>query len=164
MTFVPVDYSMADASWMLRFSPAVLSVMTQYVQRGLWSRETVGQLYTKDLTSPVVIVERATVLVPSWASRFRVRIDNHQAMAEREAQFAEGYHCVGLWHTHPESLPTPSGLDRNLARDYALAARPQLAGLVFAILGTTYFPDGLRVWIDDGMLLHETRRTSEHQR
>lgn len=163
MTFTPVDYTMENASWTLRFSPAALSVMTQHVQRGGRSRETVGQLYTKDLTSSMVVVDQATVLAPSWASRFRVKIDTRQAIAERDAQFVEGYHCIGLWHTHPEALPTPSGLDRCLARDHALAARPQLAGLVFVILGTPPIPDGLRVWIDDGVLLHETHRVSEHQ-
>ena len=71
-------------------------------------------------------------------------------MAEREAMFVEGMHCVGFWHTHPEQAPHPSSEDRSLAREHALAAQPDLTGLVFVIMGTLPTPMGLRVWVDDG--------------
>lgn len=48
-----------------------------------------------------------------------------------------------------------------LARDHSLAAKPQLSGLVFAILGTHLLPSGLRVWIEDGQLLQEAEAISE---
>lgn len=72
--------------------------------------------------------------------------------------FEKGFHCIGLWHTHPEPEPQPSSEDRALAREHALAAKPQLSGLVFAIVGTLPMPSGLRVWVDDGgeLLLADT--------
>ena len=68
-------------------------------------------------------------------------------------KFENGLHCVGLWHSHPEPLPTPSDEDKALAREHALAASGQLVGLIFAITGTRPMPDSLRVWIDDGEVL-----------
>ena len=69
--------------------------------------------------------------------------------------FAQGLHCIGLWHTHPEARPQPSSEDLVLAKDYALAVRPILTGLVFVIVGTLPFPRGLAVWVHDGMRLWE---------
>ncbi|ACC74055.1 conserved hypothetical protein [Paraburkholderia phymatum STM815] len=117
-----------------------------------WS---VGQLFARDLTANTVEVEMATVLAPTRAAWARVTFNTERAMSEREALFKKGLHCVGIWHIHPESSPSPSTEDRLLAREHALAARPQLAGIVFVIVGTAQPPAGLRVWVDDGVDLHE---------
>lgn len=82
-------------------------------------------------------------------------------MAEREVLFWRGLHCIGLWHTHPEASPTPSPEDRMLALDHALAAAPQLRGLVFAIVGTVPMPAALRVWVHDGQGLRASEVVSE---
>ena len=112
--------------------------------------ESVGQLYSRDLTQPVVCIDFATRLNPKMAWRGRVKFDRKKALAERETFFVDGWHCVGIWHTHPEPVPSPSLEDRMLARDYAMAARPQVDGIVFVIVGTKSFPDGVCAWIDDG--------------
>ena len=114
------------------------------------SSEAVGQLYSRDLTGSTVFVEHASLLKPRRASRGRVQFDPKIAFAERTALFKQGLHCVGIWHTHPERYPSPSGEDKALARDYALAARPALTGIVFVIVGTLPAPNAFRVWIDNG--------------
>lgn len=58
-----------------------------------------------------------------------------------------------MWHTHPETHPKPSGEDRQLARNYAAAASQQVQGVVFVIVGTQPYPNGFRVWVDDGVKL-----------
>jgi proteasome lid subunit RPN8/RPN11 len=155
-----MDYQLPGASWTLRFGPAALKTLGGAVQRWRWSKESVGQLYARDLTTDCVVVEQATVLRPTWAAWSRVRFDTERAMVERQDLFRDGLHCVGLWHTHPEPKPTPSGEDRALAREHALAAKPQLSGLVFAIVGTARLPDGVRVWVDDGFELRLTRTST----
>lgn len=153
MSVMPLQYSLESANWTLRIAPAVLNTFTQHAQTRVLQKESVGQLYARDLTGSCVDIELATLLKPKWSFRTRVKFDTAQAMAEREYMFKQGLHCVGLWHTHPEKVPKPSREDRDLARQHALAASPQLAGLVFVIVGNSPAPKGLGVWVDDGMLL-----------
>lgn len=148
-----LNFELADANWKLEFAADAIRVMLSHAQTGVKSRESVGQLYTRDLTTPTVLVEHATRLPPKAASWARVQFDPKKAYEERQQHFAQGLHCVGLWHTHPEPLPNPSGEDRQLARNYAIAAGQHVQGIVFAIVGTRLHPNGFRVWIDDGLVL-----------
>lgn len=153
MTASSLTYQLPGALWCLQFSAAALRTMRAQVQRKPGSRESVGQLYSRDLTSACIVIEEATVLTPTWAAWARVQFDPRRAAAERAKKFESGLHCAGLWHTHPEELPTPSADDKVLAREHALSAKGQLTGLVFAIVGTQATPAGLRVWVDDGEAL-----------
>lgn len=156
MMLPPLSLRLPQANWSLEFSSGTLQTFDKHVQRRAWSKETVGQLFTRSLVSDCIVIEMATVLKPTWAAWARVQFDTNRVMAEREAMFEQGLHCVGLWHTHPEPVPHPSREDRQLAREHALAAQPQLAGLVFAIVGTKMLPQGLRVWVDNGAELIPT--------
>ena len=149
-------YQLPGALWCLQFSAVALQTMCACVQRKPGSRESVGKLYSSDLTSNCIVIEEATVLTPTWAVWARVQFDPRRAAAERASKFKRGLHCVGLWHTHPEASPNPSSDDKAVARDHALCAKDQLTGLVFAILGTKPLPAGLRVWVDDGEKLLQT--------
>ncbi|MFN9476503.1 Mov34/MPN/PAD-1 family protein [Acidovorax sp.] len=163
MSAAPLVFRLEGACWTLRILPTVVHFLAQYAQTNRLQRESVGQLYARDLTGNSIDIELATLLPPKWSLRTRVKFNTQQAMEEREAKFKEGLHCVGLWHTHPEKTPEPSREDHGLAREHALAARPQLAGLVFVIVGNAPVPHGLGIWIDDGELLrrcwHDTPDT-----
>jgi proteasome lid subunit RPN8/RPN11 len=143
-------FQLAGASWTLEFMAQAISVMCANAQTKATSCEAVGQLYTRDLTGSAVLVEHASILKPRRASRGRVQFDPKVAYAERIELFKRGLHCVGLWHTHPEFHPSPSGEDRRLARGYAIAAKPALTGIVFVIVGTQPMPNAIRVWVDTG--------------
>lgn len=153
-------YQVSGSNWKLQFAPQVTSLLLNHAQTGRNTKESVGQLYTTDLTKSVVYVEHATCLAPKLASWSRVKFDTKKALSEREYLFEQGLHCVGIWHTHPESIPTPSGEDRRLSRDYARAAIPHLEGIVFVIIGSLALPDGFRVWVDDGKKLHPASHIS----
>lgn len=153
MSSTHLTFRLPEAAWTLEFSAAVLRTFSESAQHHRWSKESVGQLFTRDLTSTKVLVEASTLLKPTLATRARVRFDTAAASAERQAMFKRGLHCVGLWHTHPEPAPEPSPEDRALARDHARAAMPQVSGVVFVIVGTLPTPAGLRVWVDDGQEL-----------
>lgn len=155
-------YQLPGARWRLQFGENVLRTLRSHIQRTPSSRESVGQLYSCDLTSDCIVVEQATVLTPTWAAWARVQFDPKRAATEREEKFKNGLHCLGLWHTHPEPLPNPSSEDKALAREHALSAKGQLTGLVFAIVGTRSMPAGLRVWIDDGEVLRLAESTSQN--
>jgi proteasome lid subunit RPN8/RPN11 len=155
MTCRLLNYRLPGATWSLQFSESSLDTLLGHVQRSRSSKESVGQLFARDLTSNCIVVEAATVLMPTRASWARVTFNTDCAMAERDAFFEKSLHCIGFWHTHPEASPTPSIDDCMLAREHALAAKPQLAGLVFVIVGTVSPPVGVRVWVDDGCELRE---------
>lgn len=133
----------------LTFGPEVLRLFESRVQKGWGRKESVGQLYARNLTADDVSVEVATLLPPVSASRCGVRFNPSHAFDERVKLFKEGLHCVGLWHTHPEPIPVPSMEDELLAADYARAAAQELLGIVFVIVGKKSFPHGLGVWIHD---------------
>lgn len=146
-------FQLPGAGWKLEFADNVLDLIAKHAQKSRFSRESVGQLYARDLTAGVIQVDLATRLPPSWSAWSRVQFNMRQATREREQRFLEGWHCVGFWHTHPEPHPTPSGEDRAFARDHAKAAKTEVSGLVFAILGNREMSESLRVWFDDGCSL-----------
>lgn len=148
-----MQYRLPGATWVLEVSDEALAVMRQRTQRKIFSRESVGQLFTQDVGASVVRVGVATILKPVRAQRAQVQLDPQKAYEERETLFAQGLHFVGLWHTHPETVPEPSERDRVLALDHARAAQQHISGLIFVIAGTQPFPAGLGVWIHDGKQL-----------
>lgn len=152
------SFFLSGADWDLRFSERVISVLSRHAQRHWFQRESVGQLFSSDLSNQKILIDTATVLRPKRSAWANVTFDFEDAQAQRETLFREGMHCVGLWHTHPEANPSPSGTDARLAADHAKAARPVLNGLVFAIVGTQPFPTGWYVGVHDGRELHVTEQ------
>lgn len=140
----------AGADWTLTFTDEAQRLIGTYAQRIRDSKESVGQLYCRDLTHSDIVIGHATVLPRTRAYYGSVHFNPAVADEERALLFKEGWHCVGLWHTHPVSHPQPSPTDTVLAKDHAKAAASHLNGLVFAILGTRPMPDGLSVWLHDG--------------
>jgi hypothetical protein len=132
-----------------------IETLRSRVQASGISTESVGQLYASALSSNEVAIRIATVLQPKYAQRTRVVIDKALAEAERKSMFESQLHCAGVWHTHPESHPSPSADDNALAEDYARAASDAgVAGIVFIIVGTAPFPTGLYVGVHDGKAMH----------
>lgn len=146
-----LTYRIPEAAWSIAFLGSALAEFSNYVQRGQWSKESVGQLYTRDLTSDEIAVEAVTKLAPRWANFSGVRFDPAKAAAERLEMFTNGFHFVGFWHSHPEKVPQPSAEDFRMAADHAAAAKPVLSGLIFVVVGTQPPPVGLGVWVHDGV-------------
>jgi proteasome lid subunit RPN8/RPN11 len=138
------------ADWALTFKAEALRQIGAHAQTQRASKESVGQLYCRDLTAGAIIIEHATVLPQSRAAYASVQFNPEVAAKERAELFKEGLHCVGLWHSHPQAFPHPSTTDSLLAADHARAAASHLNGLLFAILGTRPVPCGLSIWVHDG--------------
>lgn len=143
-------FRVPGAIWSLEIPREGLAMLRRHVQRGWWKQEVVGQLYARDLTTEVVVVERITKLPAKWAAFTGVGFDVRDAETERIRLFNEGLHCLGFWHTHPESIPSPSGTDLRMAADHATASSGVFSSLLFLIVGTAPFPQGLGVWVHDG--------------
>ena len=85
-----------------------------------------------------------TPMAHDWRTRlsFALRDPGHQQAVRRKFACSGGRTIyLGTWHTHPEPVPTPSGIDRD---DWAacLRANPRRP-LAFVLVGT----DQVRVFV-----------------
>ncbi|WP_282059489.1 Mov34/MPN/PAD-1 family protein [Roseobacter litoralis] len=60
-----------------------------------------------------------------------------------------GLHYFGDWHTHPQSVPTPSGTDLSSMADLFSRSKHELIAFLMVIVGTEGFPDGLHVSVHE---------------
>lgn len=150
MTESGLVYRIPGATWCLELSPVITACLADQAQRHWWSKESVGQLYTKDMTGDVLRVDVVTKLHAKWASHTGVRLDVAKVNEERARLFKQGLHCLGFWHSHPESVPSPSSDDIAMATDHAKASLNVYAGILFVIVGTADAPLGIGVWVHDG--------------
>jgi integrative and conjugative element protein (TIGR02256 family) len=63
-----------------------------------------------------------------------------------------GLHYFGDWHTHPQSIPTPSGTDISSMADLFARSKHELNAFLMVIVGTAEFPDGLHVSLHEAKL------------
>lgn len=95
--------------------------------------------HRKGHRSPEVGFEVANALLPDRKSEQR----------EIDRWHSKGFHYVGDWHTHPESVPSPSGRDSESIRDCFVKSKHHLLGFLLIIVGTAPLPEGLYVSLND---------------
>jgi integrative and conjugative element protein (TIGR02256 family) len=143
----------------LHIGPQALRVLCGHRQINVTAAEAGGVLLGRHLLeSDEVVVDEATEpQATDRRGRFSFfRSSRHDAIArERWLATRETSAYLGLWHTHPETAPTPSKVDRE---DWRLALeRDSFEGehLHFIIVGTKV----LRVWVGrKGKPLQEAKR------
>jgi DNA polymerase III epsilon subunit-like protein len=146
-------YRIPGATWTLELPAEALRTLQSHAQLRWWSKEAAGQLFSSAPGMSSVRVDGVTKLPSKAASRTGLRLDIPAVAREREILFKQGLHCIGFWHTHPEPTPSPSTDDIALAAEHALAGRTAFAGLVFVIVGTSNPPEGIGIWVHDGVTL-----------
>lgn len=148
-----LTYRVPRAVWSLELPSSMVLMLSSHAQKSRWSKESVGQLYSADLHSDTVRVDAVTKLQSTWSGHAGVRFDIRAVNKERAMFFQKGFHCLGFWHSHPEPIPTPSREDISMVADHARAGREQFSGIVFIIVGNAPAPEGLGVWVHDGVSL-----------
>ena len=130
------------------FSPEVLAHMYGHAQRGYFAREAGGQLFSPVVHRPVVEVTHSTGPNPGdRRSRHKIDWDVAQADADRATHFANGRHVIGLWHTHPEANPSPSGQDEKTTRQFLDALEGNMQGFLLIIVGNKGETPNMGVWV-----------------
>jgi integrative and conjugative element protein (TIGR02256 family) len=120
--------------------------MQAFAQRRWWDSEAGGVLLGRHLldSHDVVVDEVSTPQESDRRSRFRFfRSHKHEQVARqrwRQEHSTSAY--LGLWHTHPERDPTPSGVDRQDWQQAVAGDTYEGDRLFFPIVGT----DRIRVW------------------
>lgn len=129
------DWALPDGSVLLNFSEEVRRVFEKNVQMG--DRPESGGVLLGTVHERGLLVTVATT--PTRLDRqFRYLFERlpfgHRAVAKRLWQSSAGTtRYIGEWHTHPQDIPTPSGIDldewQKLAKVRA-DKRPLLAVIV----------------------------------
>jgi proteasome lid subunit RPN8/RPN11 len=126
----------------------VLDHIYRHAQRKFWQREAGGQLFSANPHEYDVIVDAITGPHPADQRRRHGWIpDQGAANRDRDQMYRVGHHPVGLWHTHPEVVPSPSGTDKQTAFEFLRTLDPAMTGFLLLTLGNTGDPPALSVWL-----------------
>lgn len=141
-------FQLADNRGNVIFEDEVLQHMYRHVQTRLGDREAGGQLFSLSPHVSEVVISVATgPHRRDKRARCQFVPDLSSATRDRETQFAVGRHAVGLWHTHPEDNPYPSGLDCKSTREYLDAFNGEMDGFLLIIIGRSGNPLNMAVWM-----------------
>lgn len=128
-------WRVANSGGLVYFSPPVIEIFERYVQ-GEQDMEAGGILLGHVRGIHVEVLE-ATVPTPNDQRHkyfFERLLHGHKRIMEKRWRDSSRLiRYLGEWHTHPEDLPTPSGLDINEWQRLAKGrrdGRPMLAAIV----------------------------------
>lgn len=126
--------------------PGAVEKMQAFAQLHWWNTEAGGVLLGRHLldSHDVVVDEVTTPQSSDRRSRFSFfRSRRHETLARERWQVQSGTMAyLGLWHTHPETDPTPSGVDRNDWTQAVSSDTYEGDRLFFPIVGTHC----IRIW------------------
>lgn len=132
------EWASANQKKFVVFEPQVLAVFWKYRQRFFWQQEGGGILLGRRRGRHLEVL---TATEPSSQDKrsayFFVReVEGHAEVAEQA--WVSGGHQVdylGEWHTHPQTTPIPSGIDRAEWRKL-VQQHPQKTTMLTVVVGT----------------------------
>jgi integrative and conjugative element protein (TIGR02256 family) len=113
-------------------------------------------LFSHDLEGEMVCV--SSVSIPGRGDvrrRHYFAMDECRAQAIIEAEFANGLHYIGDWHTHPQQLPKPSQQDVRSINRVFTDSEHHLRFILLLILSSTEDFASSFVGLADGKTVHE---------
>ncbi|MCX8859961.1 MULTISPECIES: Mov34/MPN/PAD-1 family protein [Vibrio] len=141
-------FSLPNSAGTLQFSGSVLEHIYSYAQIKRNDKEAGGQLFSMTPHKKLVVISLATG-PNSNDTRSMTHFNPclRQLNKDRERLFNDGFHAVGLWHTHPESTPNPSNEDRITTLKYLEAFNGDMSGFIQVIIGNNCSLESLCVWL-----------------
>ncbi len=138
-------YPIGESGQLLAIEQNVLDHFVKWRQLDLKMPEAGGQLFGA-VEGQCIKVKLATGPRRSdRRGRFFFIADRLAERREISALHKSGLHYLGDWHTHPQSIPTPSGTDLSSMADLFAQSKHDLNAFLMVIVGTAGFPDGLHV-------------------
>lgn len=147
---VMLNYQIGSSTQFLCFTPEVLAHFRQHQQTRWYHREAGGQLFATADGRLLTVVEATGPRRTDRRTRTSYVPDRVAETREIAEQETRGRIFVGDWHTHPESVPTPSPLDRRSIQECFRESTHCLNGFLLVIVGSHTFPQGLFVSVSDG--------------
>lgn len=152
-----------DNSRYVLFTEAALSHMYAHAQRRLWQKEAGGEIFSSEPDSGGLVINKAAGPNPTdFRSRCAWKPDIVASDRIRLCEFKQNNHAIGLWHTHPEQLPSPSKRDRQTTRAYLQSFEGDRIRYLMVIIGNHGIIPAMGVWVasltssDDWIHLVET--------
>jgi integrative and conjugative element protein (TIGR02256 family) len=135
-------YGRASGESSVLITDAALSAMFAFRQAKARDKEAGGQLFAHFDGSDVVIVEATPPTFLDRRSRYNFKPNGFLQRREIRKKHATGLHFIGDWHTHPETIATPSGDDLTSMQDCFRRSRHDLTGFVLIVVGIAPPPEG----------------------
>jgi integrative and conjugative element protein (TIGR02256 family) len=157
------SFFLPDRSGYVVFGPSVLAHMYAHAQRRFYQKEAGGQIFSRAPHDVAVVVE--AISGPNSddkRQRHGYVPDAAQATEDRRLQLQQGGYPVGLWHTHPEAHPEPSGLDHKTTKEWLDEFRGAMHGFLLVIVGNCGDPPNMAVWLARTARLEDWIRLEEN--
>lgn len=132
------EWSTTDRKTLVVLAPDVMAVFLKYRQRFFWQPESGGILLGRRrgkhlevlrATEPTLDDKRSTYSFQRGAAGHAEVAQQAWLKGNRQIDY------IGEWHTHPQAVPIPSGIDRAEWRKLLLE-RPEKTTLLTIVVGT----------------------------
>lgn len=141
-----IFFSPDQARYVL-FTESVLQHMYGYAQRAWHQTEAGGELFSPSPYASSLLVDAIAGPHPKdRRKRNSYNPDVEAATGARTVEYEHGRHAIGLWHTHPEPRPWPSGTDRTTTEDYLRAFGEDRERYLTIIVGNRGEMPTMTVW------------------
>jgi len=136
-----------DRTRYVLFTENVLRHMYSFAQRKCKQTEAGGEIFSPRPYSCSLLVDAIAGPHPEdHRSRYSYNPNTSATSRARNEQYACDRHAVGLWHTHPEAQPHPSGLDRATTQDYLRSFAGTRSRYLSVIIGNRGDTPAITVW------------------
>ncbi|WJN58870.1 hypothetical protein OH686_09005 [Pseudomonas sp. SO81] len=130
------------------FTDQALLHMYAHAQRRIWQTEAGGEIFSSEPDSNGMIITTATGPNPTdYRRRSAWNPDTRASDRNREVEFTHNRHVVGLWHTHPERSPSPSGRDQKTTWEYLDSFQGDRSRYLMVIVGNHGRIPNIAVWV-----------------
>ncbi|WP_285577736.1 Mov34/MPN/PAD-1 family protein [Geothrix limicola] len=157
-----LSYWLPDRVHQVHFTPEALHTLTAFQQVSN-DPEAGGQLFARFCNGNAMVMKATSPKAADRRSKFGFRQNKTAAQAEILEEYENGLHFIGDWHSHPEPTPHPSGLDRASSRSVFKKSKKDIGAFLVVILGTSPFPSGIFVGMEDGDKLVELTPVTRQQ-
>ncbi|MFN3226604.1 MAG: Mov34/MPN/PAD-1 family protein [Hyphomicrobiales bacterium] len=140
-----IRYPIGKCGQFLTLEQSVLDHFVEWRQLGPKMPEAGGQLFGEVEGQGIKIKLATGPRHSDRRGRFFFIADRLAERWEIRTLHKSGLHYFGDWHTHPQSIPTPSRTDLSSMADLFARSKHELNAFLMVIVGTAGFPDGLHV-------------------
>lgn len=155
-------YAIGQSGQRLVIEQRVLDHFARHQQKRWYQKEAGGQLFARFEAESVILSQVSGPRKTDKRSRFGYEGDRSAERREIEEMYGQGLHYIGDWHTHPEPLPQPSGLDLRSIGECVRKSEHALNAFLLIVVGTAAFPAALCALIHDGSQVLRLLPDSDH--